>query len=196
MSPAANYVTDDRWGGFVSTKWTPTDDFKLTTNYVHTDLSGLPDFGVPYYKQGNVPVLEAGVPRGTWYGFVNRDFQVARQDFGTVTGEYRINDNITLSSRLRDERSILNYIGTLPQNPVTTNVNPLLWTVTASPQSRYQVADILANQNDATFKFGTGPILHTAVLGTEFSSEKVSIDRYTGLASEVFGPGTPGSGAV
>jgi len=191
-----NYVTDDRWGGFVSTKWTPTDDFKLTTNYVHTDLSGLPDFGVPYYKQGNVPVLEAGVPRGTWYGFVNRDFQVARQDFGTVTGEYRINDNITLSSKLRDERSILNYIGTLPQNPVTTNVNPLLWTVTASPQSRYQVADILANQNDATFKFGTGPILHTAVLGTEFSSEKVSIDRYTGLASEVFGTGTPGSGAV
>jgi catecholate siderophore receptor len=191
-----NNVTDDRWGGFVSTKWTPTDDLKITTNYVHTDLSGLPDFGVPYYKQGNVPVTEAGVPRGTWYGFVNRDFQTARQDFGTVTGEYRVNDNITLSSRLRDERSILNYIGTLPQNPVTTSANPLLWTVTASPQSRYQTADILANQNDATFKFGTGGIKHTAVFGTEFSGEKISIDRYNGLASEVFGAGSTGSGAV
>jgi len=191
-----NYVTDDRWGGFVSTKWTPTDDLKITTNYVHTDLSGLPDFGVPYYKQGNVPVTEAGVPRGTWYGFVNRDFQTARQDFGTVTGEYRVNDNITLSSRLRDERSILNYIGTLPQNPVTTNINPLLWTVTASPQSRYQTADILANQNDATFRFGTGGIKHTAILGTEFSNEKISIDRYSGLASEFFGAGSTGSGAV
>jgi hypothetical protein len=40
-----NYVTDDRWGGFIATKWTPTNDIKITTNYVHTDLSGLPDFG-------------------------------------------------------------------------------------------------------------------------------------------------------
>jgi catecholate siderophore receptor len=191
-----NNVTDDRWGGFVSTKWTPTDDLKITTNYVHTDLSGLPDFGVPYYKQGNAPVTEAGVPRGAWYGFVNRDFQTARQDFGTVTGEYRVNDNITLSSRIRDERAILNYIGTLPQNPITTNANPLLWTVTASPQSRYQTADILANQNDATFKFGTGDIKHTAVFGTEFSDERISIDRYSGLASEFFGAGATGSGAV
>ncbi|MWT30633.1 TonB-dependent receptor plug domain-containing protein, partial [Escherichia coli] len=31
-----NYVTDDRWGAFLSTKWTPIDDLKITTNYVHT----------------------------------------------------------------------------------------------------------------------------------------------------------------
>jgi catecholate siderophore receptor len=84
-----NYVTDDRWGGFISTKWTPTNDIKITTNYVHTDLSGLPDFGVPYYKQGNGPVTEFGIPRQNWYGFVNRDFQTARQDFGTLTANTR-----------------------------------------------------------------------------------------------------------
>ena len=60
-----NYVTDDRWGGFISTKWTPTNDIKITTNYVHTDLSGLPDFGVPWYRQGNTPVTEFGVPPTT-----------------------------------------------------------------------------------------------------------------------------------
>ena len=87
-----NYVTDDRWGGFISTKWTPTNDIKITTNYVHTDLSGLPDFGVPWYRQGNTPVTEAGIPRQNWYGFVNRDFQTARQDFGTLTGEYKVTD--------------------------------------------------------------------------------------------------------
>ena len=57
-----NYVTDDRWGGFISTKWTPTNDIKITTNYVHTDLSGLPDFGVPWYRQGNTPVTEVRHP--------------------------------------------------------------------------------------------------------------------------------------
>jgi catecholate siderophore receptor len=192
-----NNVTDNRWGGFVSTKWTPTDDFKLTTNYVHTDLSGLPDFGVAYDKQGNVPVTEAGVSRNTWYGFVNRDFQTARQDFGTVTGEYKVNDAVTLSSRVRAEKSLLAYIGTLPQSPVTTASDPSLWTFTASAQSRYQVTDVLANQNDATFKFDTGAIKHTTVVGTEFSNERTSIDRYAGLTSEAYGAGSfSSSGAL
>jgi catecholate siderophore receptor len=182
-----NYVTDDRWGGFISTKWTPTNDIKITTNYVHTDLSGLPDFGVPWYRQGNTPVTEAGIPRQNWYGFVNRDFQTARQDFGTLTGEYKVTDNITLSSRTRAEHSLLAYIGTLPNSPVTTNPDPTKWTFTASPQSRNQFVDILANQEDATFKFDTGSVKHTAVVGLEVSNERIGINRYTGLASEAFG---------
>jgi catecholate siderophore receptor len=182
-----NHVTDDRWGTFAAVKWTPTNNVKVTANYVHTDLSGLPDFGIPYYRQGNVPVTEVGVPRGTWYGFVNRDYSKSTQDFGTVAAEVKVNDNITVSSRFRAERSVLDYIGTLPQSPVTTNPNPLNWTVTASAQSRYQVTDVLANQNDATFKFDTGSWKHTAVFGAEFSNEQMSIDRYSGLASEVAG---------
>ena len=167
-----------------------------STNYVHTDLSGYPDFGVPYYKQGNVPVTSAGIPRGTWYGFLNRDFQTARQDFGTAAAEYKINEAITLTSKFRGEHSLLNYIGTLPQNPNTTSPNPLLWTTTASAQSRYQTVDVWANQNDATFKLDTGGVKHTAVLGTEFSNENISIDRYTGLSSELFGGGSTSTGAV
>src|SRR4051794_1312313 len=192
-----NYVTDDRWGGFISTKWTPTNDIKITTNYVHTDLSGLPDFGVPYYKQGNGPVTDFGIPRQNWYGFLNRDFQTARQDFGTLTGEYKLTDNITLSSRTRAEHSLLAYIGTLPQSPVTTNPDPTKWTFTASPQSRNQFVDVLANQEDATVKFNTGSVRHTAVAGLEVSNERVGINRYTGLASEAFGAGAfNGNGAL
>lgn len=191
-----NYVTDDRWGGFVSTKWTPTDNIKITTNYVHTDLSGLPDFGVPWYRQGNTPVTEAGIPRQNWYGFVNRDFQTARQDFGTLTGEFKVTDSITLTSRTRMEHSLLAYIGTLPNSPVTTNVDPTRWTFTASPQSRNQWVDILANQEEATFKFNTGSVKHNAAVGLEVSNERVGIDRYTGLASEAFGAGFSGNGAL
>ncbi|MBR0686847.1 TonB-dependent receptor [Bradyrhizobium manausense] len=191
-----NYVTDDRWGTFLSTKYTPTNDIKITTNYVHTDLSGLPDFGVPYYKQGNVPVTSAGIPRGTWYGFLNRDFQTARQDFGTATAEYNVNEAITLSSKVRGEHSLLNYIGTLPQSPVTTNINPLLWTTTASAQSRYQQVDVWANQNEATFKLDTGGVKHTAVFGVEYTNEDISIDRYAGLSSELAGSPFTSTGAI
>ncbi|MBR0751751.1 TonB-dependent receptor [Bradyrhizobium jicamae] len=184
-----NYVTDDRWGGFISTKYTPTNDIKITTNYVHTDLSGLPDFGVPWYRQGNTPVTEAGIPRQNWYGFVNRDFQTARQDFGTLTGEYKVTDSITLTSRTRAEHSLLAYIGTLPNSPVTTNPDPTKWTFTAAPQSRNQWVDVLANQEEATFKYNTGSVRHTTAVGLEVSNERVGIDRYTGLASEAAGAG-------
>ncbi|MGY4459702.1 catecholate siderophore receptor [Bradyrhizobium sp. LB13.1] len=191
-----DYVTDNRWGSFISTKYTPTSDIKITTNYVHTDLSGLPDFGVPYYKKGNVPVTSAGIPRGNWYGFLNRDFQTARQDFGTGTIEYKVNEAITLSSKVRGEHSLLNYIGTLPQNPNTTSPNPLLWTTTASAQSRLQNVDVWANQNEATFKLDTGGVRHTAVFGVEYANENISIDRYAGLASELAGSAFTSTGAV
>jgi catecholate siderophore receptor len=192
-----NYVTDDRWGGFISTKWTPTNDIKITTNYVHTDLSGLPDFGVPYYKQGNGPVTEFGIPRQNWYGFVNRDFQTARQDFGTLTGEYKVTDSITLTSRTRAEHSMLAYIGTLPNTTAlqTANPDPTKWTFTASPQSRNQWVDILANQEEATFKFDTGSVKHTTAVGLEVSNERIGIDRYAGLSSEAFGNNPPANGS-
>src|SRR6201987_3642615 len=45
-----DYVSDDRGGGFVAVKWTPLDTVRLYANYIHTNLHGLPDFGVPYYR--------------------------------------------------------------------------------------------------------------------------------------------------
>jgi len=43
-------------GGFVATTWKPTDAIKVTADYVHTDVHGLPDFGVPYYRPGSTGV--------------------------------------------------------------------------------------------------------------------------------------------
>jgi catecholate siderophore receptor len=69
-------------------------------------------------------------------------------------------------------------------------------TYSANPQSRYQGTDVFANQSDLTYKFWTGPIKHTVVLGAEFSRERTSIDSYTGLASEAVGAGAfTGNGA-
>ncbi|MDP1909116.1 MAG: TonB-dependent receptor, partial [Hyphomicrobium sp.] len=175
-----NYVTDDRWGGLAAVKWTPTDAIKVTANYVHTDLNGLPDFGVPYNRALRAPSTDINVPRETYYGFVNRDFQKAKQDFGTITAEVQVAPFLTLTNRSRAERSVLDYIGTLPSNPTATTVN-------LASQSRYQVTDVLANVSDATFKFDTGPVKHTLVTGAEFSQEKVMRDTYAGLTAELFG---------
>ena len=42
-------------GALAAIKWTPNDSFKVTANYVHTNLWSLPDFGVPYNNVEGAP---------------------------------------------------------------------------------------------------------------------------------------------
>jgi catecholate siderophore receptor len=205
-----NYVTDDRSGGFLATKWTPTDTIKITTDYIHTDLHGIPDFGVPYYRPGagtassnqlftttaGVPYPSVGVDRNNFYGFVNRDFFHVQQDIGTVNTEIKITPDLTLSDKVRISHSLNNYVGTLPESPSAPS--PLTAaTFTANPQSRYQTTDVLANQSEATYKFNTGDFKHTLLGGIEVDRETSSIDKYAGFSSEL-ATGVPfqGSGSV
>jgi catecholate siderophore receptor len=192
-----NYIKDDRDGGFITAKWTPLDTVKLYANYIHTNLHGLPDFGVPYYRPGapapnnrftstaGGPYTDFGVNRNTFYGLVNRDYYSIKQDIGTVGGEVAITPDLTLSNKSRVQRSVLDYIGTLPEGP-----NAALGTVSLNPQSRYQVTENVANQTEATYKFDVGGWKNTALGGVEISREIASIDKYAGLSSEQLPGGT------
>ena len=192
-----DYIKDDRDGGFIAAKWTPLDTVKLYANYIHTNLHGLPDFGVPYYRPGapqaqytstaGGPYPDFGVNRNNFYGLVKRDYYSIKQDIGTVGGEVIITPDLTLSNKTRMQRSVLDYIGTLPEAPnTTTNLLSL------NPQSRYQVTENIANQTEAVYKFNLAGWKNTAVAGVEYSREIASIDRYVGLSSESLPGGTPG----
>jgi catecholate siderophore receptor len=187
-----SYTSDDRGGGFVALKYAPTDAVKVTADYVHTDLHGLPDFGVPYYRPSTTstaggPFPDYGVNRNNFYGFVNRDFFEVHQDLATINTEVKVTPDLTLSDKVRASRSLLNYIGTIPESAVMTNPNPALWTLTANTLSRYQLTDVVANQSEATYKFDSGAWHHTALAGVEVSREISSIDTYSGLTSEGIG---------
>ena len=190
-----SYVTDDRNGGFVAATWKPVDAVKITGNYIHTELTGIPDFGVPYYRPSTAstaggPFTDFGVNRNNFYGFVNRDFFRTGQDIGTINAEVQITPDLMISNKIRDSRSTQNYIGTLPEAP---NLSTL--TLSANPQSRFQVTDVFANQTEATYKFNDAAgFRHTVLGGIEYDRERSSIDKYTGLNSELV-TGTPFSGA-
>jgi catecholate siderophore receptor len=191
-----NYTTDDRGGGFVALTYKPVDAVKVTADYIHTDIHGLPDFGVPYYRPGPTnaagqytttaggPFPDFGVNRNNLYGFVNRDFFSVQQDIGTLNTEVHITPDLVVSDKVRASHSLLNYIGTIPESP-----NLAAGTLTANPVSRYQPTDVVDNQTEATYKFDTGGWHHTAVAGVEISREISSIDSYTGLTSEGTGSG-------
>jgi catecholate siderophore receptor len=205
-----NYVTDNRSGAFLATKWTPIDSVRVTTDYIHTDLHGIPDFGVPYYRPGattsssnqqfnstaGAPYPDVGVNRNNFYGFIYRDFFQVQQDIGTVNTEIKITPDLTFNDKVRVSHSLNNYIGTLPESP-SAPIPLTAATLTANPQSRYQTTDVLANQSEFTYKFNTGDFKHTLLGGVEVDRETSSIDKYTGLTSELV-TGTPftGSGSL
>jgi catecholate siderophore receptor len=194
-----DYIKDDRDGGFVTAKWTPLDTVKLSASYIHTNLHGLPDLGVPYYRPSTSstaggPFPNFGANRNNFYGFVNRDFYKVKQDISTINAEVNITPDLTLNNKTRIQRSVLDYIGTLPESPVLAN--PLsASTLSANPQSRYQTTNTFANQTEATYKFDVAGWKHTALAGLEVSQELASIDKYTGLSSEAL-TGGAASGSV
>jgi catecholate siderophore receptor len=189
-----DFTTDNRWGIAGAVAYHPTDNFRITANYSHSYLWGLPDFGVPTNQVTREPVTENGVSRDTFYGAVNRDFTKSTQDIGTVDAEWRINDHVTLDNKLRASHSLLNYIGTIPENPsassaatapYSSNLNFYSGYVQLNAQSRYEPVDVVNDQPEARIKFDTGEIRHTAVVGAEFSNEQISIQGYSGLTSEL-----------
>ncbi|MDN5001600.1 TonB-dependent receptor [Bradyrhizobium sp. GCM10027634] len=189
-----DFVKDNRDGAFVATTWKPTDAIKITTDYIHTELTGVPDFGVPYYRPSTAstaggPFPDFGANRDNWYGQINRDFYRTGQDIGTLNAEVQITPDLIVSNKFRASRSTQNYIGTLPESPVIAT--PLsASTLTMNPQSRLQITDVLANQTEATYKFQDGAgFKHTALAGIEVDRERSSIDKYLGLTSE--GNGIP-----
>ncbi|MGY4478530.1 TonB-dependent receptor [Bradyrhizobium sp. USDA 3364] len=196
-----SYVTDNRDGAFVAGTWKPVDAVKITGNYIHTELTGIPDFGVPYYRPSTAstaggPFPDFGVNRNNFYGFVNRDFYRTGQDIGTLNAEVQVTPDLVITNKTRESRSTQNYIGTLPESPVLAN--PLsASTLSANPQSRYQVTDVFANQTEATYKFNDGVgFKHTALAGFEYDNERSSIDKYLGLSSEALPGGFNGGGSL
>jgi len=193
-----DFVKDNRNGAFVATTWKPTDTIRVTGGYIHTELTGVPDFGVPYYRPSTAttaggPFPDFGSNRNNWYGQINRDFYRTGQDIGSLNAEVQITPDLMVSNKFRVSRSTQNYVGTLPEQPVIAN--PLSnSTLTMNPQSRLQITDVLANQTEATYKFQDwAGFKHTALAGIEVDRERSSIDKYLGLTSEGNGvPITPG----
>lgn len=195
-------VNDNRDGAFVATSWKPTDAIKITGNYIHTELTGIPDFGVPYYRPSTSstaggPFPDFGVNRTNFYGFVNRDFYRTGQDIGTINAEVQVTPDLSLTNKIRESHSTQNYIGTLPESPTLAPGAPFTtYMVSANPQSRYQATDVFANQTEAIYKFVdyTG-FRHTLLAGIEYDKERSSIDSYVGLGSEITTGTTPFTGS-
>lgn len=189
-----DFTKDNRRGIAGAVAFRPSDAFTVNADYSYTRVYGLPDFGVPYNPLARRPVTSGDVPSNTYYGIANRDFSEANQAVGTLDAKWYANDWLTLENKVRQSHSLLNYIGTIPENPSATAPATAPFSSSRTffsgytqlnAQSRYQKVDTLSDQPEATFTFETGSVRNTTIVGGEFSSERISIDTYTGFTSEL-----------
>lgn len=179
-----DHIHDNRYGGSFATQWKPTENFKATLDIYHVYMDQMPDWGVPFDPRTRRPFTESGLDRRNTYAVTARDFQKNHQTLMTQGLEWKINPDFTITNKLRYGYTVTDYVASKPGTPNLSNPDPSLWTVNATPASRYQVNRTIANQLEGTARFNTGMFKHTVVSGLEAQREDVSIDGYSGLTVE------------
>jgi len=177
-------VNVKRWGVAPSVTFglgTPT---QVTLSYYHYETNDLPDSGIPYNNPftSGVNQLRNGdgqpivVPRGTYYGVVNRDYQRTKVDAGTVDVKHDFGGGLVLRNVTRSSKSGNDYIWTQPDD---SRGNFLLnGTVWRRPNSRVSDSESLVNQTSLSGKFEAAGIKHTYVAGLEIGKEATTKASY------------------
>ena len=182
-TPGRDFVTGERYGAAGAVAWTPLPTVSVVTDYYFFRSDSLPDYGIPYDVRNDRPF---DVPRGNFYGVLDRDFQEVEADVATLALGWDVSPALRLRSRTRYGKTANRYVVSAPENPITTDPNPANWTVAANPKNRNSDNEYFANIMDATARFATGALAHTLVAGVEYADEEVRNNPYN-FDSEVVG---------
>lgn len=170
--PGRDVVTNRRWGFAPSVTFGMGTPSRYTFSYFYLEQDNTSDYGIPWVPAANNALAEfrdrpAPVPRSTFYGFLDRDKEKLRSDLFTIRLERDFNDRVSLRNQFRYGYSRRDSIATPPRfaNNNSTTINREM-------RSWLTHDDIFDNQTDATLRFRTGSIDHTAVVGASIAFEK------------------------
>jgi catecholate siderophore receptor len=164
-------VENQRWGFAPSFLYGLGTRTRLTLSYFYLGQDNISDYGIPWVPVGSNALAEfrdqpAPVPRDTFYGFKDRDYEHLRSDLATVKIERDFNDSITVRNQLRFGYSSRDSMATPPrlQNNNATTV---------SREMRSWLAEdrVFDNQTDMRSRFSTGSIGHSLVTGLSLTYE-------------------------
>ncbi|HJQ71699.1 MAG TPA: TonB-dependent siderophore receptor [Blastocatellia bacterium] len=164
-------VENQRWGAAPSLALglgTPT---RLTLSYFKLKQDNISDYGIPWVPATNNALREfrdkpAPVPRDTFYGLRNRDFEKLNSDLATVRLDRDFSDSFTLRNQFRYGRSTRDSIATPPRfaGDNSTAINREL-------RSWLTEDEIWDNQADLRARFSTGAIEHSLISGLALTRE-------------------------
>ncbi len=164
-------VENQRWGAAPSFLYGLGTRTRLTLSYYYVEQDNISDYGIPWVPATNNALPEfrdkpAPVPRDTFYGFRNRDYEHLRSDLATVKIERDFNDSTTLRNQFRFGYSSRDSLATPPRFANTTST-------TINREMRSWIAEDRAydNQTDLRSRFSTGKVEHALVAGLALTHE-------------------------
>jgi catecholate siderophore receptor len=164
-------VENQRWGAAPSLAFglgTPT---RLTLSYFKLKQDNISDYGIPWVPATNNVLIEfrdkpAPVPRDTFYGLKDRDFEKLNSDLATIRLDRDFSDTFTLRNQLRYGRSTRDSIATPPRfaGDNSTAINREL--------RSWLTEDVIwDNQTDLRARFSTGGVEHSLISGLALTRE-------------------------
>lgn len=183
--PGRNGPDMSRWGIAPSVTFGMHAPTSVTLSYYHLQSDDTPDSGIPYnnpfaatspYASLNGDGRPTSVPRGTYYGWLARDYQKQSNDVGTILLKHDFGDGWLLRNTTVYARSTNDYIWTQPDDSQGNFlVNGGIW---RRNNNRNSNTTNLTNQTDLTGEFETGTLKHSLAAGIELSSEKTHRTSY------------------
>ncbi|HWP44469.1 MAG TPA: TonB-dependent siderophore receptor, partial [Blastocatellia bacterium] len=164
-------VRNQRWGIAPSLAMGIGTQTRMSFSLFHLQQDNVSDYGIPWVPNTNNVLVEhrdrpAPVPRDTFYGFKDRDFEKLRSDYVTFRLEHDLNDSTTLRNQFRYGQSKRDSIATPPRfaSPDSTIINREM-------RSWIATDEIADNQTDLRSRFSTGGVSHSLVAGLALSNE-------------------------
>ena len=164
-------VNFDRWGVAPSVTFGLGKPTRFTASYYKLKQNNISDYGIPWVPLANNALPEfrdrpAPVPRNTFYGLRNRDFEKLDSDLVTLKFEHDFDDNLSLRNQFRFADSSRDSIATPPR--FASNNSTAINRELRSWQTEDKVWD---NQTDFVAHFTTGTVEHSLVTGLNLTRE-------------------------
>ncbi len=171
-TPGRDAVTNQRWGVAPSLSFGVGTPTRVTADYTHLNQENVPDYGIPWVPNTNVPLQEYAdqpppVDFSNFYGLTSRDYEDTRTDVATGRVEHDFGSAYSLKSIVRFGRTNRDSLITAPrfESNTSTDIRRTDW------KSRDQSDAIVASQTDLTSRFSTGRVTHALVTGLELARE-------------------------
>ncbi|WP_156939040.1 TonB-dependent receptor [Deefgea rivuli] len=185
----------NRWGVAPTITWGLGDPTQITLSYLHYKEDNVPDYGVPYNRQGpgfrtttgpngkpvQTPVTNESVHGtntpidrvDTFYGLKDFDTEETQTDVLTLNIEHQINANMKIKNATRAGKYDLDLRASAPglSFAAPTEVVNDNTKITRGRKLRMREQEIYSNVTDFVWDFETGTIRHNLLAGFELTRE-------------------------
>lgn len=184
--PGRDVESYERWGVAPAVTIGIEGPTSLTLQYLHQEETNIPQYGVPYYKNGVSNGALPGIDRSDYFGYRNIDTQEITVDQATATFAHELSDKLSIRNLTRWQKvQQLTIVGP-PQGTfcLTGGVTPAGVACPATVPTGYYLiggprgnvrdttSELMYNQVDLSAQFATGAVEHSLVVGASAGWEK------------------------